>query len=488
MLKVANNMIAASLLLIAIVTQDQSSLRSAPRDSAPKQAVLAQGDSLEIRGQKGDYLQVYDHRRERAGYIRATQVRSQSLKPEAAPELLSVVRFLRDTPGSESLGIGYAAAYLRAAPAEAINGEAFDALGAMAERLARRASARQGKPGGDALAAHLEVAAAYGVEMLSFERDGQVQLCYNGDAHRRVLALHATDSQKAQAALALTTHECVAPNLNPVDRFAQDNWRADVLDRVEMRGLSEVLKNRMHLRKAGVWASLAFQRARRTEVPSATILAAAARALQELASVNKSELTDTDAASYSDAAIRVGASRWGAEPALADGAPGSATQPITGLSIRMSTGQPGETCVHVVDAWHDVKNPLFTRCTYGVVWAASARANRQGTALALAVQPLDTWREMWVFQQGPKGWGLDVVPPALGNPNLGYVEFAGWVPGKLQMLAAREAKIDGRYKTSFELLRTATLEVEKQADKPRNLRAFYRWQDPLWKGQTVSLR
>jgi len=29
--------------------------------------------------------------------------------------------------------------------------------------------------------------------------------------------------------------------------------------------------------------------------------------------------------------------------------------------------------------------------------------------LALAVQPLDTWREMWVFQQGPKGWGVDVV-------------------------------------------------------------------------------
>ena len=132
-------MIAASLLVIAIVTQDQSSLRSAPRDSAPQQAVLAQGDSLEIRGQKGDYLQVYDHRRERAGFIRASQVRSQSLKPETAPELLSVVRFLRDTPGSESLGIGYAAAYLRAAPAEAINGEAFDALGAMAERLARRA-------------------------------------------------------------------------------------------------------------------------------------------------------------------------------------------------------------------------------------------------------------------------------------------------------------------------------------------------------------
>jgi hypothetical protein len=173
---------------------------------------------------------------------------------------------------------------------------------------------------------------------------------------------------------------------------------------------------------------------------------------------------------------------------LADGSSGNVAQPITKLSVRLSNGQPGETCVHVVDAKHDTKNPLFTRCTYGVVWAASASVNRQGTALALAVQPLDSWREMWVFQQGPKGWGVDVLPPALDNPNLGYVEFAGWVPGATQMLAAREAKIDGRYKTSFEVLRTANLEVEKQADQPRNLSVFYRWQDPVWKGQTVSLR
>ncbi len=102
--------------------------------------------------------------------------------------------------------------------------------------------------------------------MQSFERDGQVQLCYNGEAHRRVLALPASDSQKALAALALTRHECVAPGLTPVERFNLDNWRAEVLDRVETGKLPEVLKNRLHLRKAGVWASLAYQRARRPEL------------------------------------------------------------------------------------------------------------------------------------------------------------------------------------------------------------------------------
>ena len=64
----------------------------------------------------------------------------QSLAPEAAPELLSVVRFQSDTPGSEALGISHVAAYPRAAPANMIDGEIFDALGGMADRLARRAS------------------------------------------------------------------------------------------------------------------------------------------------------------------------------------------------------------------------------------------------------------------------------------------------------------------------------------------------------------
>lgn len=477
-------MLASALTIIAIVTQDQSALRAAPKDSAAQQAVLWQGDSLEIRGEKGDFLQVYDHRRERAGYIKASLVRGHSLKPEGAPELLSVVRFLKETAGSEALGIAYAAAYLRAAPAEAINGEVFDALGHMAERLARRATAGRAGKGGEALAAHLEVIGAYGVTMNSFERDGQVQLCYNGDAQRRVLVLPSSEVQKALAALALTKHECVASDLNPVDRFTLDNWRADVLERVDLRKLPEVLKSRLHLRRAGVWASLAYQRARRPELGAQVVKEAASRAIDELAAINKPELMETDLAAYSDAAIRVGASRWAAEP----GVPLAAGKNAGKVSLALSPGQPGETCVHLVDAKHDVKNPLLTRCTYGIVWPASASLSPQGNALALAVQPLDSWREMWVFRNEGQGWRVDAVPPAAENPSLGYIEFAGWVPGNTQMLAAREARVDGRYKLSFESLKLATLETEKQADKPNNLSVFYRWQDPLWKGKTVSLR
>lgn len=467
-------MMLAAFALVAIVTQDQAQLRAAPRDSAQQQAVLWQGDSLEVRGEKMDYLQVYDHRRERAGYIRASQVRTQSLKPADAPDLMAVVRFVRDTPGAEAMGISYAAAFLKAAPAEAINAEAFDALGTMADRLARRASSRQGKTNDPILAAHLEVAASVGVTIKSFERDGRMQLCYDGEAFRRVLALPSNDAQRARAALALTRQECVDPNLSPTDRGNLDTWRAQILERVEIANLPEFMKNKIRMRRAGVWAGIAYQRTRKGEPAQE----AAQRAVQELTDVNQIELAEEDASAYTDAAVRVSASRWAAEPVL----PANAA-----LTVTTTPGQAGETCVALLDAKHGQKNPLATRCTYGVVWAASARVHPQATALTLAVQPLATWRELWVFHKVGNAWRIDVLPPMATEPGLGYIEFAGWVPGSGKILAARVAKVDGRFKRSFAVIRLDTLEVEKQADQPSSLNLFYRWQDPMWKRQTLSM-
>ncbi|MDR3482167.1 MAG: hypothetical protein P4L91_15815 [Burkholderiaceae bacterium] len=465
----------AAAAFTAIVTQDSAALRAAPRDSASQQAVLFQGDSLEIRGQRMDYLQVYDHRRERGGYIRASQVRTQSLEAKDAPDLLAVVRFLRDTPGAEALGISYAAAYLKAAPAEAIGPEPFDAIGTMAERLARRASGKQGKTDDTVVAAHLEVAASYGVAMQGFERDGRIQLCYNGEAFRRVLAMNSSDEQRARAALALTKPECVDPNLTPTERAALDTWRADVLERVKLTDLPEYEKNRLHMRRAGVWASIAFERTRQHQPAQE----AASRAVQELAAVNKTEIAEPDTSSYTDAAVRVAASRWAAEPEPATG---------NGLAVVTTPGGPGETCVSLVDAKHDQKAPLAKRCTYGLVWKASVSVNAQKTALTLAVQPLDSWRELWVFRQAANGWSIDILPPAADAPDLGYLEFAGWVPGTAKMLAVREARIDGRFKRSFEVINMVSMEVEKQADNPHSLSLFYRWQDAGWKSGTLSLR
>ncbi|WP_395702530.1 hypothetical protein [Aquabacterium sp.] len=475
-------MLFTMLATMAIVTQDQAALRAGARESAAQQAVLWRGDALEVRGRRLDYLQVWDHRRERGGFVRASQVRVTELQPAEAPELLSVLRFVRDTPGAEALGVAYAAAYLQAVPPAQLGPEVFDAIGTLADRLARRAAMKPGQSSSATIAAHLEVVKFYGVAIGGTERDGQLQPCYDGEAFRRVLALPSSAEQRARAALGLTRHDCVDTSLSPVQRLPLDQWRAQVLDQLsaeQFASLPEQTRNQLRLRRAGVWASLAYQQTRRHEPAAAA--AAAQRALGELAAVNKTELSDDDRAAYQEAAMRVSASRWAAE---AEPTPAAA-----GLAIRTEAGQPGETCVQLVDARQPQARPLASRCTYGLVWAASARANPAGNALALAVQPLDTWRELWVFRRQGKDWVVDALPPAANGPELGYLEFAGWVPGSDRLLVARESKVEGRVKRSFEVLKPDTGgQAEKSAAAPDQIAAFARWQDPAWKRQTVSLR
>jgi hypothetical protein len=469
-------MIESAILVIAIVTQNQAPLRAAPHDSAPQQAVLWQGDSLEVRGQITDFVQVYDHRRERAGYVKAAQVRITPLTPSAAPDLLAVVRFLRDTSGGEALGISYAAAYLKAVPSDALTAEPFEAIGVMADRLAHRASRKQLQSGATTLAAHLEVVAEYGVVVRSVDRNGVVSVCYDGEMFRRVLALRsATSAQRATAALALTGNDCLDPLMGASVRYERLRWNAAVLDSVPSVGLPSELRARVKARAAGVWADLAFAQAARGEVPRG----AADRSLRELASVDKSELSDQDQAEYAEAALRVGASRWAAEPAV---------RRSGRLTVQAVAGTPGETCILLLDADHDAQNPLVRRCTFAVVWTGSATSNASGTALALAVQPLAGWRELWLFRKSGADWVVTAIPPSSNIPGVGYVEFAGWVPGTDRMLTAREVLVDGNLRRRFEVMNVRSLAVERRSQAPELLRAFKQWQDPNWLQGTIAMR
>ena len=472
----------------AIVVQDQASLRSAPRQSAQQQTTLWQGEVLEVRGERMDYLQVWDHKRERGGFIRASEVRRVALTEDEAPALLAVLRFVRDTPGAEALGIGFTAAWLQAAPGPVLAGgqgaQALEALGTLADRLAHRASAVvPGKTPGATLSAHLDVAQGYGVRFVSYAVEGRMQVCYDGEAFRRVLAMaQAAPDQRARAALGLTRPECIDPDLPAHARAGVQEWQAQVLERVEVSALPTYLRNRVQMRRAMVWSALAYQQARK-DIHGPGVAASAARALTELAGVSKDDLPDEDQSAYNDAAMRVGAVRWALVPSVP--VPAAARARPT---LVTEAGAPGETCVLLVDARHGPQAPLLRRCTYGVVWASSARHNREGTALALAVQPLEGWRELWVLRKTTEGWVADVLPPAAAVPETGVAEWAGWVPGGQRMLVAREARAQGRYRRSFEVVRLDGLAVERVTGDVAALPLFQRWQDAAWKRQTLSLR
>ncbi len=472
----------------AIVIQDQAIMRASPRDSANQQVTLWQGEALEVRAEKLDYLQVWDYKRERGGYIRADQVRRFDATPRNANELLGIVRFLRDTAGAEAMGIGYSAAFLKAAPAEILRGEAgaeaLDALGGFADRLARRASmaAPQNKNAAATLTAHLDVASRYGVRFFNIERDGRMQVCYDGEAFRHVLAMSANVDQRTRAVLALTQERCAETANGSTQRLAQEVAKAELLDQADPAKLSGVLKNRLLMRRASSWSSIAFHTARKGEAAEL----AANRALTALASISKTELTDDDLSSYDDAAMRANANRWAGAPNLSTAKPRK-NQP-TLISVK---GEPGETCLILQAATRmqsEQPSTLTQRCTYGIAWQSSISANAEGTAISIAVQQTESWRELWVFTKSDNAWSVSVLPPTSAEPGLGYAEFAGWVPGGKQMLMAREARAEGKYKHQYEVVSLDSMTTQRQASDPSILGAFQRWQDPMWKQLSFSVR
>lgn len=472
----------------ALVVQDAVPLRAAPREAAPVHTLLWRGEALEIRGERGEYLQVWDHQRERGGYVRRGQLHLLPADTSAL-ELLAVLGFVRDLPGAEPLGLAIGSSYVATASAEQLRGvggaQALDAIGRLAERLAERASAPPSVRTQDqaALAAHLEVAARLGVKLQSRQTDagdGRMLVCYDGDAWRRVLLMPvATPEQKARAALGLTRQDCADPSFTtPSAREQFDQWRAELLDQVPATGLNALWHNRLATRRTAVWSSLAFARSRRGDVEGAK--AAAERALAELGEIEKSDLADDELTRFNEAALRANAMRW-----AATAAPAPTASPVR---ITTQATDDGQTCVELVDSRRRAGEPLARRCTWGLVWAASASLNREANALALAVQPTDGWRELWIFRRTAQGWTLQVLPPASAAPGLGYAEFAGWVPGGQQVLVAREAIAEGRTVRRFEVLKLDTLATERTAFDPAALGAFNRWQDAGWKRASLALR
>jgi len=473
----------AAVLLVALVAEDPAVLRNAPRDDAPAQATLWRGDWLEVRGEAAGFLRVWDHRRERPGYVRPQLVRVHRADAASAPELAAIVRFLRDSTGNESLGIAYAALALRAAPPGSDDGELLAAIGTMADRLARRASARRASGRDATLAAHIQVAESYGVKFRVVEGTlpgDATHVCYDGEAWERVLgAPSAAPVERARAALFLAVDRCRAPLTAPAVEREQNDRRVQALEGIDAAALPAALGGRVRLRRAEALAWRAFDLARQGRLDEAA--RAEAGALRELALADRGVLAPEDLPLADEVAVRVGASRWAAERPPADGR----KSPLT---VAIVPRAPGETCVRVV-AKAAPTVALGERCTYGVVWGSALRWAPSGRAATIAVQPLPAWTELWVLRRvDDASWTIDTLAPATTEPEVGYVESAGFSPDAARLLVVREARAADRLTRRFQVLAAPTLAVEKQAGSADKLLAFKRWSAPSWRAGTLALR
>jgi len=109
-------------------------------------------------------------------------------------------------------------------------------------------------------------------------------------------------------------------------------------------------------------------------------------------------------------------------------------------------------------------------------------------AVVMSVQPLESWRELWVFHQIGGKWLVDVLSPGLDEPDAGYVEFAGFAPATSRLLLVREVRERTRLRRWFEEVRLDDLVLVRQASTPELLRDFGRWQDVRWRRDTLALR
>jgi hypothetical protein len=484
--------LAAMALTVALVVQGQTPLRATSHDDAPRQTMLTPGDWLEVRGERQGYLQVYDHRRERPGYVRPAAVRTYAVDESSAPRVGAVVEYLRDAPGQESLGIGYVALYLRAAAVKDVGPEVFDALGTMAGRLARRASARVAKAGDATIAAELEVAESYGVHFTSFEAAGQTRVCYDGEAFRRVLAMAgAQDAARVRAALGLTDPACEDPALGQSAALDLVKGRAAVLAQVDPSTLgpdvSAAERARLRVRRATIDAELAYYSARGGDAAAAKD--AGESATRQLALADRASLADDERLAYEEAALHVASVRWASEP------PAPAASPS--LAVEVAPGEPGQTCVRVKKRASPSAAP-FEHCTYGVVWPASIRVAPHDAGVAMVVQPLAGWSELLVLRPGASGWSADTVTPATIDPDLGYVELAGFSPDGARLLVVREARASGPLgspntlapwiQRAFQVVGTADLRVEKESRSHATFATFKRWEAADWRRGTLALR
>ena len=85
-------------------------------------------------------------------------------------------------------------------------------------------------------------------------------------------------------------------------------------------------------------------------------------------------------------------------------------------------------------------------------------------------------------------FSIETLTPATTEPEVGYVESAGFSPDGARLLVVREARVAGRPTRRFQVLAAPTLAVEIQCGDVTKLSAFKRWQAASWRAGTLALR
>ena len=412
-------LLAAATMTVALVVQGQTPLRAAAHENAPRQTTLTAGDWLEVRGEQHGFLQVYDHRHERPGYIRPSAVRSYVLDEAAAPTLGTLVTYVKDAPGEESLGIGFVALYFCARGAR-------DSRGPGRLRRARNARGQarsscvgtRGRGGRHALASELEVAESYGVHFASFEREGTTHVCYDGEAFRRVLALGGSPEQRVRAVLGLTDPMCVDPSLGATAALTLAKSRASVTDAVDVTTLAAVPGDeqaRVRIRRSMVQAELAYFAARGGDAELAKQAGAAAKHDLQLADRNVLADEDRPAPRRPRSVPRRCAGHARAR-ACARFSPGSRSRsPGRGPGADVHPREERRARDRAVRALH-VRGRV---AVVGAHRSARRGGGRRGGA--------DGRVERAARDAPGEGaaWASDTMSPGLVDPELGYAELAG---------------------------------------------------------------
>ncbi len=488
-------LLAALAVTVALVVQDQAPLRAAAHENAPRQTMLTAGDWLEVRGEQLGFLQVYDHRRERPGYVRTATVRSYGRRRDRGAE----ARGARRVPARRA-GRGVARHRLR---------RALPAGGAGRRRSAPRSSTRSGRwrsgsasgasarvarAGDGSLAAQLEVAESYGVHFVSFERKRRDAASATTARRSAACSRSAGRGRRGSAPRSgLTDRRCVGPRARH-DRGS--GAREVAVGGAGRRGPREARSGGSRVRTRAP-APPSLHRPVRPRCPRG----AGRRPPRRAAGVRDGQARARARGPVRPRRRRPPHVRRGRAPIrvrpLGGRAPPRAVSICHGRRRDWPPAHPARrACVSGLARLR--RPPRSSTARTGVVWPSSVRVAPHDAAVVMAVELLPGWSELLVLHATPSGWTADTITPAALDPDIGYVELAGFSPDGSHLLVVREARASGPLgaphtlapwiRHVYDVVGTADLHVEKEVSSLREVPASRRWETAEWRKRTLALR